>query len=91
MTENNVPHKENSSFLNNDLIDENYDHLVSDKITKEFIEANSSSCFDTCSEKDNESSSESTVKLNILIAKCKGLLGIHFCENCKNLTNEIYQ
>jgi len=89
MTEKYHPKKSSTSFLNNDLIDDNYDHLVLDKITKELIETKRSGCCDSCGENKNETSEQQSDKRNIVISKSKGLLGIHFSENCKNLNLDI--
>jgi len=90
MTDKYHPKKNNSSFLNNGLIDNNYDHLVLDKITKEFVDSNSTRCCDSCDENKNESEIKLNETCNIVIAKCKGLLGIHFCENAKNLSLDLH-
>lgn len=70
-----------TQFSTNTLIDENYYKLVLEKISKELIKNN---CIET---KVNETidNSNNSDKRNILIAKSKGLLGIHFCENANNL------
>jgi cell fate regulator YaaT (PSP1 superfamily) len=86
MTDNTNPQKNNDSYLSNDLIDENYEHLVHDKIIKELIRTNRSNCCDTCDENaDSADGSAGYKSLNLVVAKCKGLLGIHFCKNCQNL------
>jgi cell fate regulator YaaT (PSP1 superfamily) len=77
MTVKNHPNND-SSFLGNNLIDENYNHLVLNKITKELSEA--SSCCSNCNELDNVENLDDS-EANIVLAKCNGLLGIHFCEN----------
>jgi len=85
MTEKYRSSKSDSSFLNNDLIDDNYDHLVLDKITKEFVASNLSNCCDSCEENKSDEPVEFNDRRNIIIVKSKGLLGIHFCENPNNL------
>ena len=87
MTEKDLSPKSNSTYLSNDLIDDKYSALVLDKIAKELTENNTSRCCDNCDENksDTEVSKEFNVKRNIIIAECKGLLGIHFCENGKNI------
>jgi cell fate regulator YaaT (PSP1 superfamily) len=78
------PKENTSSFLSNDLIDENYYHLVQDKITKELIETNGSNCCDTCEDNQPDVNKEPTDTRNIIIVKCSGLRGVHFCDNSKN-------
>ncbi len=70
-----------SMSSSNSLIDENYDDLVLEKITREL---------GFCSNHQDgssglEDSSVNSDKRNIILAKCKGLLGIHFCENINNI------
>ena len=89
MSENNNPHKRKSGFLENDLVDENYEHLVHDKIIKELFQTNRSSCGDSQLENDIQLNKNNDGDLNLVIAKCKGLLGIHFCKNCNNLKLEL--
>lgn len=79
MTEHDQPNKNHTSFLNNELISDNYSNLVQEKITKELLQNNSH--VNEFPKNDNNSS----VKHHYVIAKCKGFLGIHFCENPKNL------
>ncbi len=74
----------NTSFLNNVLVFDNYNQLVQNKITSELLKS-SVNCCNTCEKKDIESNHLEDVKANILIAQCKGLLGIHFCENPNNI------
>lgn len=74
--------KNRPSFLNNDLINNNYFNLVQDKITKELLRDKPD---DNHSNTDIDNGDKSFVKHNYVIAKCKGFLGIHFCENPKNL------
>ena len=85
MTEKDHLPKSNSTFLSNDLIDDKYNSMVSDKIAKELAEVNSLKCCDTCSENQTDTKEEPSENRNIIIAECKGLLGIHFCENGKNI------
>lgn len=69
-------------FLDNDLIDNNYDHIVQDKITKEFL---NSKCCDNCDEYKPGEEVNLNAEGDIVLAKCKGLLGLHFCENRSNI------
>lgn len=74
---------------NNDLIDSNYTHLVHEKISKELFEANGTSSCGECGEHLLKDKPESFDDRNIILAQCKGLLGIHFCENCKNIKLDV--
>ena len=77
------------AFLNNDLIDDNYDHLVLDKITKELLN-HPKNCCDSCGENVPDNPNLKDTEANIVLAQCKGLLGIHFCENPNNLELDIH-
>jgi cell fate regulator YaaT (PSP1 superfamily) len=63
----------------NSLIDENYYSLVLQKISRELKK--------DCVENTENQTTDSLISetRNILIAKSRGLLGIHFCENINNL------
>lgn len=86
MTEKEHLPKSNSTFLCNDLIDEKYNTMVSEKIAKELFHGN---CCDACDESQTDVNAEPIENRNIVIAECKGLLGIHFCENGKNINVNI--
>lgn len=77
---------QDSSFLSNELIEENYNNLVLEKITKELFDSrNGNSCCESCDDKKPSENNLVQDTRNIILAKCKGLLGIHFCDNTKNL------
>ncbi len=82
MTDKDQPNKNHSSFLDNELITDNYSNLVQEKITKELLHNNN---VDRPITEVVEDGNEPATKHNYVIAKCKGFLGIHFCENSKNL------
>lgn len=86
MTEKEHLPKSNSTFLCNDLIDDKYNTMVSEKIAKELFQGN---CCDACDENHNMLQVELDEKQKIVIAECKGLLGIQFCENSKNINLNI--
>ena len=79
MTEKNHPNTINR-ISNNDLIDSNYNQL---------IEINGNYSCDDCEENLINKKTDLFSDRNIVIAKSRGLLGIHFCENCKNLRLDI--
>jgi cell fate regulator YaaT (PSP1 superfamily) len=82
MTDKDQPNKNQSSFFNNDLITDNYCNLVHDKITKELLNSQS---IDSSVSTVLDDGNGNTTRHHYVIAKCKGFLGIHFCENPKNL------
>lgn len=88
MSDNNQQNKSSSSFLCNNLIDDNYNNLVQDKITKELIE--SKSC-DSCDEKDSPDKDNLNEHKNIIIAKCNGLRGVNFVDNSHDIKLELDQ
>lgn len=75
-------------FMNNGLIDENYNNIVLAKIAKELQVKNSISN-NIFSETNEGELTQPEVKNNYVLVKCKGFLGIHFCENPKNLCIKI--
>ena len=89
MSEKDHPQESSSSYLSNDLIDERYNTLVFDKIAKELNGNSTSNCCDNCEENEADKPKEFNTVRNIVIAQCKGLLGIHFCENGKNINANI--
>ncbi|MFZ1290496.1 MAG: regulatory iron-sulfur-containing complex subunit RicT [Melioribacteraceae bacterium] len=89
MIDKSQPNSTNHHNLSNSLIDDNYNNLVHDKITKELICCNSINTeIEQVENNLNESNGNGEYK--ILIAKSKGLLGIHFCENTSGLSIKLY-
>ncbi|MBK8946490.1 MAG: stage 0 sporulation protein [Ignavibacteriae bacterium] len=89
MIDKSQPNSHNHHSLSNTLIDDNYYNLVHDKITKELICCNSEILEIQPNEKIIEEIN-SNGNSKILIAKSKGLLGIHFCENSGNLPIKLF-
>jgi len=75
-------------FMNNGLIDDNYNNLVLAKITKE-LQVKSSIENNIFPETKEGELTQPDEKNNYVLVKCKGFLGIHFCENPKNLCIKI--
>ncbi|MCW8850831.1 MAG: regulatory iron-sulfur-containing complex subunit RicT [Melioribacteraceae bacterium] len=88
MTEKDLSEENSSTYLSNDLIDDKYNNLVFDKIAKELNGMIKINCCDSCEENQEDIPKYNTTR-NIIIAQCKGLLGIHFCENGKNINVNI--
>lgn len=89
MTGKNLTEESSSSYLSNDLIDERYNTLVFAKIAKELNGNLKINCCDNCEENQEDNPKGFNTTRNIIIAQCKGLLGIHFCENGKNINVNI--
>lgn len=89
MIDKSQPNSNNHHTLSNSLIDDNYFNLVHDKITKE-LTCCKSDLVEIEQVGDGYSESNGNGNSKILIAKSKGLLGIHFCENVSELAIKLY-
>ncbi|MBI1933502.1 MAG: hypothetical protein HYS24_13300 [Ignavibacteriales bacterium] len=88
MTDKSQTNSNNQRSVLNTLIDGNYYNLLHDKITKELIKPNIPVEEVLVNNSDESVNTYGTGK--ILLAKCKGLLGIHFCENINSIPLKLF-